>query len=478
MRYLPCLLLMLMPLTAQAQDKPAPSAPPAAQSASSDPQASQPTPKKAAAKTFNAEHFTLSNGMDVVVIPNHRAPIVTHMIWYKVGAADEKPGLSGMAHYFEHLMFKGTKDMAPGAYSKRIKMLGGNDNAFTSQDLTAYYANISVNNLFDVMQMEADRMQNLNPPPEHFASEKAVVIEERRERTDNDPRSRFGEQLQSMIFVNHPYSKPVIGWMNEIERYEWPDVKTFYDTWYAPNNAILIISGDMTAERLKPAAEEIYGKIPAKKLPPRARPSIPPADGIATLTKQDDDIHQPVWQSVYLAPSFKQNKKDALALQVLQEVISSGPTTRLYDSLVVQQKKAVSVDMGYNATALDYGSITLSGIPADGVSLPELQKLTEKEIKHIIDHGVEQTDVDEAIARIQDDAIYARDSVSGPAMIVGYGLTTGASLEDIENWPNDIAEVTAADVQRVAATYLNRAKPWIRPAVTGYLMPKDKEAQE
>ncbi len=473
MRIIPCLALLLMPLTVYAQEA-AVATKPAVEKIAPAPKAEKPKP----AKTFNAEHFTLSNGMEVVVIPNHRAPIVTHMIWYKVGAADEKPGLSGMAHYFEHLMFKGTKEMAPGAYSKRVRTLGGNDNAFTSQDMTAYYANISTDNLYDVMKMEADRMQNLNPPPEHFASEKAVVLEERSERTDNDPRARFGEQLQSMAFTNHPYGKPVIGWMSEIQQYEWKDVKSFYDTWYAPNNAILIVSGDMTAERLKPAAEEIYGKIPTKKLPPRVRPTIPPAAGLASLTLKDASIHQPVWQSLYLAPSFHMNKKDGLALQVLEEIMSGGPTTRLYDSLVVKQKKAVSINLSYNGTALDYGILALSGSPAQGVSLTELQTLAETEIAKIITDGVTPVEVSDAISRLQDEAIYARDSVSGPAMIIGYGLTTGSTLDDIENWPTDIATVTAEDVQRVAATYLNIAKPWIRPPVSGYLLPEDKGSAE
>ncbi len=433
--------------------------------------------KPAPDKTFNAEHFTLSNGMEVVVIPNHRAPVVTHMIWYKVGAADEKPGLSGMAHYFEHLMFKGTKDMAPGAYSKRVKTLGGNDNAFTSQDFTAYYANISVDNLADVMKMEADRMQNLNPPPEHFASEKAVVLEERRERTDNDPRTRFSEQLQSMVYINHPYAKPVIGWMDEIKLYEWPHVKAFYDTWYAPNNAIVIVSGDMTAARLKPMAEDIYGKIPPKELPMRARPSVPPADGAAALALSDPDIREPIWQSIYLAPSSRQNEKDALALQVLQEILSGGPTTRLYDSIVVKQKKAVSVSFSYNSVALDYGSIVLGGIPANGITPQTLQKITETEIRNVIENGVTADEVREAVTRLQDQAVYARDSVSGPAMIVGYALTTGSSLDDVENWPHDIAQVTPDDVKRVAATYLDPAAPWIRPAVHGYLMPEPKKKE-
>ena len=233
--------------------------------------------------TFGAETFMLDNGMQVIVIPNHRIPVVTHMVWYRVGAADELPGLSGMAHYFEHLMFKGTKKLEPGEFSRTVKMLGGRDNAFTGQDYTAYFQSIAVEHLEKVMRMEADRMFNLAPPADHFASEKNVVLEERRQRTENNPKGLFGEQLRNLLFVNHPYGTPTIGWMDEIERYEWTDVKGFYEQWYAPNNAIVIISGDITVEEFKPLAEKIYGTLPAKKLPKRSRPNIPPAIGKTRL---------------------------------------------------------------------------------------------------------------------------------------------------------------------------------------------------
>lgn len=480
MRALPALCLLLAAWPAQARDTHLSFEQVVAQAAMPQTAEKKPAPseKRPETKTFNAEQFTLANGMEVVVIPNHRAPVVTHMIWYKVGAADEKPGLSGMAHYFEHLMFKGTRDMAPGAYSKRIRTMGGNDNAFTGQDFTAYYATISVDRLGDVMRMEADRMQNLNPPDEHFASEKAVVLEERRERTDNDPRARFMEQLQSMVYTNHPYAKPVIGWMDEIQLYEWADVKTFYDAWYAPNNAILIVSGDITASELKPLAEDIYGSIPAKELPPRNRPRVPPANGTAALALRDAEIREPIWQSVYLAPSYHQNTKDSLALEVLQEVLSGGPTTRLYDSLVVKQKKAISIALSYGGTALDYGSLTLSGVPAKDVTPQTLQKLAEAEIRAVIKDGITQDELSEAIARLQDQAVYMRDSVSGPAMIVGYALTTGLTLDQVESWADDIAKVTLEDVQHVAKTYLDPAHPWIRPAVHGYMMPLDSKDEK
>ena len=432
-------------------------------------------PLSAQAKVFNAESFTLDNGLQVIVIPNARAPVVAHMVWYKVGAADEPQGLSGMAHYFEHLMFKGTKTVPPGEFSKTVKKLGGNDNAFTGQDYTAYFQTIAVEHLEKMMKMEADRMVNLSVPAEHFISEKKVVLEERRQRTENDPRGLFAEQMRSALFVNHPYGTPVIGWMNEIEEYEWEDVKTFYDTWYAPNNAIVIISGDVTAKSVKPMAERTYGKLKPKELPSRTRAKVPPAIGQTLMTLKHSSINQPVFQNMRLAPSDSQNKQDSLALQVLEEILSGGPTTRLYKKLVVDQKKAISVNFSYNGGALDDGVIWLSGTPAKDVSLEELEKLIQSELQNVIDNGVSDKELKDAIQRLHDAAIYARDSLRGPASIFGYTVTTGGTINDVENWPEEIGAVTAQQVKDVAKKYLDKTDPWHRTPITGHLLPKNIE---
>lgn len=430
----------------------------------------------ALAQTFGAQEFTLQNGMQVVVIPNHRAPVVTHMVWMKVGAADEKPGLSGMAHYLEHLLFKGTAKQAPGEFSKTVKTLGGNDNAFTSQDYTAYFESIAVENLPRMMEMEADRMTGLKPPEEHFKSEKSVVLEERRQRTDNDPRALFGEQMNSLLYINHPYGNPVIGWMNEIEDYDWADVKKFYDTWYAPNNAVLVVSGDITAEKLKPLAEKYYGAVPKKDVPKRLRPLVPPAPGNTLLTLKDPGIHQSIFQKTFIAPAESRNRSDSLALQVLSDILDGGSATRLYKSLVVEQKKATGIEFSYNSTALDYGTITLGGVPAAGVSPEELGRLLDAELRKVVETGVTETEVKEAIQRLTDEAVFARDSVAGPAMIFGTALTTGSSVQDVENWAADIAKVTVERVNAAAKTYLDESNPWVRPPVTGYLLPEEKPA--
>jgi len=437
------------------------------------------TPFSAYAKTFNAQSTTLENGLRLIVIPNSRAPVVTHMIWYKVGAADEPPTKSGMAHYFEHLMFKGTETLSPGEFSRIVKGLGGNDNAFTGQDYTAYYQNIAKQHLEKMMSMEADRMINLKISEEDFISEKNVVTEERRQRTDNKPKSLFMEQMRDALFTNHPYGTPVIGWMNEIESYNWEAVKGFYDTWYAPNNAVVIISGDVTMEDVKPMAMRTYGALEPKDLPQRKRGKIPPAISETKITLFDETIKQPSYQSLRLAPSSHQSKQESLALQILNEILSGGPTTRLYKNLVVDNKRATSVNFSYQSSALDHGKIFVSAIPHEGISLDEIENDIQNEFNHVIKNGVTETEVKEAIQRLQDSAIFARDSVSGPANIIGFNLLTGSTLNDIENWPTDIATVTPAQVQDVAKKYLNAEAPYIKPPVKGYLFPTNtKEASK
>lgn len=432
----------------------------------------------AAAKVFNAQTFTLENGLQVIVVPNHRAPVVTHMVWYKVGAADEPQNMSGMAHYFEHLMFKGTNTLAPGEFSKTVKKLGGNDNAFTGQDYTAYYESIAVQHLEKMMEMEADRMVNLDVPEAHFKSEKSVVLEERRQRTENSPKTRFGEQVRSALFVNHPYGTPTIGWMSEIKAYEWEDVKKFYDLYYAPNNAIVIISGDVTAKEVRPMTERTYGKLKPKDIPPRKRPQVAPANGDTLMTLQHKSINQRSFSNLRLAPSFNGNYDDALALEVLQEIMSGGPTTRLYKHLVVDRKRAIAVGLSYDGSALDDATIIYYGTPSDDVSLEELAADVKNEIRDVIENGVSKTEVNEAIQRLQDSADYARDSLSGPAMMIGYALTTGSTLDEVENWPEAIAKITAADIQRVAKTYLDDDQPWHRPAIQSHYLPVEESSSQ
>jgi zinc protease len=426
-------------------------------------------------KVFNAQSHTLDNGMEIVVIPNHRAPVITHMVWYKVGAADEKWGKSGIAHFMEHLMFKGTKDIPPGEFSKRIKALGGNDNAFTSHDYTAYFQSISVEHLETVMKMEASRMRGMSPPPEEVLSERDVVIEERRLRTENDPRTQFGEQMRYALFPNHPYGMPVIGWKEEIENLSWDDAKAFYDKWYAPNNAILVISGYVTMDDVLPLAEQIYGTLESADTPQREWTSIPPFPGVFRVELKSPQIQQPAISIAFITPSSTSEKKDSLALEVLQEIMSGGASTRLYKSLVVEQKLATSASLSYDSYSVGESTSWLSAYPAEGVSLQELEDALFKELKSVIKEGVTDNELEDAKERMIDAAIFARDSLQGPAMIFGMARASGVTIDDVEFWPHNIEKVTKEDVQLAAKKYLNPDEINDRPYVIGYLLPAEVE---
>lgn len=429
-------------------------------------------------KVFNAETFTLQNGMQVVVIPNHRVPVITHMVWYKVGAADDPVGKTGIAHFLEHLMFKGSGDIASGDFSKIVRALGGNDNAFTSQDYTAYFQSISVDHLEKVMEMEAGRMRGLHPPLAEVESERQVIIEERRQRIENDPRSALSEQMRFVLFPNHPYGNPNIGWHSEMAGLSWDDAKAVYDTWYAPNNAILVIAGDVTAEQVKPLAEKIYGALKPEIVPERRRREIPPLPGDAQIVMHHPTFRQPIWMQMMRAPSAHQNKSDALALQVLEEILDGGAATRFYKHLVVEQKVATSVDFSYYSDAWDDGSISIAAVPADGHTIPEVEKAVQDELRALIRDGVTDTELAEAKIRMKDAADYARDSVTGPAMVIGTALATGETLDDIEYWPYDIDGVTATQVQDVAKRFLNPDDNGQRPRVTGLALPPASRADD
>ena len=295
------------------------------------------------AQIFNPATFTLDNGLEVVVIENHRAPVVTHMVWYKVGAADEPPGKSGIAHFLEHLMFKGTEQRGPGEFSEIIARNGGRENAFTSQDYTGYFQTITADRLALMMELEADRMTGLVLTDEIIQPERQVVIEERRSRTDSSPRARLSEQVTAATYSNHPYRLPVIGWEHEIRALKREEIIDFYQTWYAPNNAVVVVSGDITPEQVRKLAETHYGPIPAKELPPRIRPSEPPHHAPREVVLRDARVDQPGWSRRWLAPSYVAGDKEhAYALVILAEIIGGGSSSRLYSSLVIDQALAVS----------------------------------------------------------------------------------------------------------------------------------------
>lgn len=406
-------------------------------------------------KVFDADSFDLANGLQVIVIPNHRAPVVTHMVWYKVGAADEPIGQSGIAHFLEHLMFKGSTGLAPGEFSETVRRLGGVDNAFTSQDYTAYFQSIAAEHLGTVMRMEASRMRGLQPPAEQVLSERDVVKEERSQRTDNKASARLTEQMRAMLHINHPYGVPVIGWMHEIENLNWNQAKVFYDRWYGPNNAVLIVTGAVTADEVRILAEQAYGSLPMISVPDRARTLSPPLPSSPALVYRDASVRQPEVDMLFRVPSTAQDKKASLALQVLEDILGGGPTSRLYQALVSEQKIASSVGMSYGSSAINHAQLWITAYPVPDTEPAALFAAIEAELQRIIADGISADELASAKRHLQDNAIYARDSLSGPAMIIGREITSGASLDYIENWPHLIGEVTADDVQAAAARYLN-----------------------
>lgn len=426
-------------------------------------------------KIFNAQSFTLDNGLQVVLVENHRAPIVTHMMWYKVGGADDPAGKSGLAHMFEHLMFRGSKNVAPGDFSKRVRALGGEDNAFTSYDYTAYFQNIASEHLEEMMRMEADRMQDLNVQEEEFFSEQKVVMEERRQRTDNDPRSRFYEQLGYNLFPHHPYGIPLIGWMNEIASLTPEDAREFYKKWYAPNNAILVVSGDVTLDALKEMTQKYYGDLtPYPELDqPRVRSEIAEFYGEYDVRYQHERIQQPQIIRMSRVPSIRGEKHLGIALQILEDVLGSGSTTRFYKSLVVEQKLASNAGFNVSNASYNEGQIYVYATPLPGVSLDVLNKAIVTELQDILREGVTEEEVQESKDRMVAQAIFARDSVSGPARIIGRGLASGLTLDDIEYWTRDLQEITTVQVNEAARKYL-LPDPSQNLIITGYMMPKSQ----
>lgn len=422
----------------------------------------------ASASVFNPETFTLDNGMEVVVIPNHRAPVVSHWVWYRVGTADSPLGSSGLPHFLEHLMFKGTETIAPGEFSKIVARNGGNDNAVTSYDFTAYFQNIARDRLGLVMEMEADRMTNLVLTDREVLPERDVVIEERRSRVENEPAALLGEQLTASQFLHHPYRLPVIGWMHEMELYDLTSAVEFYNTWYAPNNAILIVAGDVTAAELRPLAESTYGQIERRDIPERVRTVEPPQLAERRIQMSHERVQEPSITRSYLAPSFNQDDKTmAYALEVLSELFGSGGTSRLYSALVVDQGLATGAGSYYRGTSLDATNFRIYAAPRPGTDLDTLEAALDAQIELLVDDGVTEEELARVKKRMLAQAVYARDSLSSSVRAFGAALTTGLTVADVEAWPERISAVTADQI-------LAAAKMVFQPtqSVTARLLPK------
>lgn len=428
----------------------------------------------AGAQIFNPTTFTLDNGLQVVVIENHRAPVVTHMVWYKVGAAEEPPGKSGIAHFLEHLMFKGTDKRAPGEFSKIIARNGGSENAFTSQDYTGYFQTIAADRLALMMELEAGRMTGLVLTDDIIRPERQVVIEERRSRIDSSPRALLSEQVTAATYINHPYRLPIIGWEHEISALRLEEIVDFYQTWYAPNNAILVVSGDVTPAQVRELAETYYGPVAAKELPPRLRPTEPPQHAPREVVLRDARVDQPGWSRRWLAPSYVAGEKQhAYALEVLARVIGRGSSSRLHSSLVIDQALAVSAGAWYSPNRLDRTTFGMWFSPRPGVDVDKIAAALQEQVAKFLKDGATEEEVERAKQRLIDSAVFARDSLGGPARIFGVALTTGQTVEQVEQWPASISAVTVEQVNAAARAVL-------RPetSTTGILLPLSESGGE
>ena len=423
----------------------------------------------AAESATRASEFKLDNGLQVVVIPDHRAPVVTHMIWYRVGAADEVRGKSGIAHFLEHLMFKSTDKIPVGEFSKIVGRLGGQDNAFTGNDATAYFQRVSKDRLPKMMEMEADRMVNLRLDEKEVLTERDVILEERRSRIDNNPSAELNEQMNAALYLNHPYGVPIIGWYHEIAKLSREDALTFYKHYYAPNNAILVVSGDVTADEVKTMAEATYGKIPAnpKIETKRVRPSDPPQIVARQLELKDPRAGNYSFHRDYVTPSYTTAKPgEAEALDLLMKIAASGSTSRLYKKLVVDAKVASSAGGDYSGSGLDSGTISIYAIAADGVPLEKSEALADEVLNDIVKNGVTAAELERAKSSYLADYVYESDNQATLARRYGWNLAVGRTVADVEGWPAAISKVTLDDIKKVAAEYLD-----VRHSVTGYLLP-------
>jgi len=420
--------------------------------------------------------FSLANGMDAVVIEDHRVPVVTHMVWYRIGAADEVPGKSGIAHLLEHLMFKGTKAFGPGQFSDIVAANGGSENAFTSYDYTGYYQRVAADRLGLMMQMESDRMRGLILTKKDVTTERAVVLEERNMRTENNPSALFAEQRMAAQYLNQHYGIPVIGWKHEVEKLSLADALNWYRKYYAPNNAILVVAGDVDPVKVKALAEKYYGVIaPTKGLKPRDRPTEPRQIAARRLQYADVRVSQPYVIRTYLAPKRNTgDQKQAASLEILAELLGgSGLTSVMGQKLVLGQKVALQASAFYDGLSLNKTTFGVFIAPAAGVSLQKGEDAMDAVIATFLKTGVDDDHLARIKYQIRAEEIYGRDALRSIAQRYGEGLTSGLTVQDIEDWPKVLQSVTADDVMTAAKAIFDRKK-----SVTGWLMRAEKGASQ
>ena len=413
--------------------------------------------------------FQLDNGMDVVVIEDHRAPVVVHMLWYRAGSADEPVGSSGVAHYLEHLLFKATDTVESGEFQRVVAENGGSDNAFTSYDYTGYFQRVAADRLPLMMQYEADRMNNLVLTEDDILTERGVILEERNQRTENSPNALAREQMRAAQFLNHRYGVPIIGWKHEMETLDMDDALTFYELYYSPNNAILVVAGDVDPDEVFALAQEYYGLIPMEpNLPQRFRTQEPPQTAERRLVFEDPRVAQPYLTRSYLAPERDASaQEDAAALTYLADLLGGSPfTSALGIALQFETNTAVYAGAYYDGLNLDDGTFGFTIVPSEGVGLQEAEDAMDAAIASFLEAGIDPERMKALRTQLKAGEIYARDNVGGLARRYGAALTSGLTVQDVQAWPDILQGVTAEDVLAIAEHVLDRNQ-----SVTGWVIP-------
>ena len=416
--------------------------------------------------------FTLDNGMQVIVVEDHRAPVVQHMVWYRAGSADEPKGSSGIAHVLEHLMFKATESMEAGELSATVAANGGRDNAFTSYDYTGYFQRVAADRLELMMKMESDRMVNIRLTPADIETERNVIIEERNQRVENSPRALLNEQMGATQYFNHRYGVPIIGWMHEVEALDLEDARSFYDVYYSPNNAILVVSGDVDPENVRALAEKYYGAIPANPdLPERLRTQEPPQRAERRLVYRDARVAQPYVSRSYLAPERDSGAQQrAAALTILGEILGGGQTSFLTEKLQFESQVAVYTGAFYSGVSLDDTTFDLIVVPSADVSLRDAEKAMDAAIAEFMETGVDAEQLDRIKMQLRASQIYARDNVDHIGSRYGRALASGLTVADVQEWPKLLQSVTEEDIMEAARAVFDSDS-----SVTGWLAQPEKE---
>lgn len=431
-------------------------------------------PMSATAASTGVTTFELENGMQVVVVEDHRAPVVQHMVWYRAGSADETSGTSGVAHFLEHLLFKATDTLAEGELSATVAANGGRDNAFTSFDYTAYFQRVAADRLEIMMRMEADRMRNIRLTETNIETERKVIIEERNQRTENNPRALLSEQMRAVQYHNHRYGVPIIGWMHEMETLDMEDVLGFYETYYHPNNAILVVSGDVEPDEVRRLAARYYGVIPENTdLPKRQRSAEPPQTAERRVLLRDARVAQPYVSRSYLATERNSGDQHmAAALTLLADLLGGGTTSYLTEKLQFETQKAVYTSAFYGGVSLDDATFSVVIVPTVDLSLEEAEDAMDATLAQFLVDGVDEDRLARIKYQLRASEIYGRDNVDGIANRYGRALASGLTIEDVQSWPEVLQAVTADEIMAAARKVLVR-----NASVTGWLMRNEEVTQ-